>query len=185
MSEIVAALDTETTGFVAPDHRIIEVYVELVRGDRSIFTYEQRIDPLRSIPIEAQRVHGITASDLIGKPKWEAVGPIVHKILTKADRYLIHNAEFDMDFLKQEFKRIGLDLPDRPHTCTMEEGIWATPDGKKPRLQELCFACGIAYDPTLAHAAAYDVKRMIDCWLQAKKWGYYASENAVETVQAA
>lgn len=182
---LIASLDTETTGFLAPDHRLIEVYIDLSRNGKSLFTYDQRIDPQRSIPIEAQRVHKITSSDLMGKPKWEEIGPVVHKILSKADHYVIHNAEFDLGFLKQEFARIGLALPERPFTCTMEEGIWATPDGKKPRLQELCFACGVEYDPTLAHAASYDVIKMRECFFIARKWGFYQFAQKEETLSAA
>lgn len=183
--EIIASLDTETTGFLMPDHRLVEIYIDLSRDGRSIFTYDQRIDPQRSIPIEAQRVHKISASDLMGKPKWETVGPIVHKILTKADRYVAHNAEFDIGFLKQEFARINLELPVRPITCTMEGAIWACPNGKKPSLKELCFTCGVEYDPSVAHAASYDVIKMRECYLIAKKWGYFGVEQVEQASEAA
>lgn len=35
----------------------------------------------------------------------------------------------------------------------MENGRWATYDGKSPKLGELCFALGIEYDEGSAHAA--------------------------------
>jgi DNA polymerase III epsilon subunit-like protein len=34
---IIVGLDTETTGFVQPDHRIVEVYNGLWRGGKKIF----------------------------------------------------------------------------------------------------------------------------------------------------
>lgn len=182
---ILAPLDTETTGLSPADDRIIEVYVELVKGSSTVFTYEQRIDPQRSISAEAQRVHRITASDLIGKPVFATVAPVLHKILSKADAYLIHNADFDIGMLKAEFERNGFKLPERPVIDTMILGSWATPDGKRPSLKELCFACGIDYDDTLAHAASYDVKKMTACYLRASEWGFYPSEIKQESLLAA
>lgn len=182
---ILAALDTETTGLSPADDRIIEVYVELIRGSTSIFTYEQRIDPQRSISAEAQRVHKISTSDLLGKPVFASVAPVLHKVLSKADGYLIHNAEFDIGMLKAEFKRNGFTLPEKPIIDTMIEGSWATPDGKRPNLKELCFACGIGYDETLAHAASYDVQRMVECYVRGSEWGFYPSEIKQDSLIAA
>jgi DNA polymerase-3 subunit epsilon len=109
---------------------------------------------------------------------------VVQKVLSKCDGYLWHNGdEFDGPFLEMELKRVGLEMPKRPSIDTMTKGVWATPDGKKPRLSELCFACGVPYDPTLAHAAAYDVDRMIECYDKGKAWGFYPADFAQETAQ--
>ena len=172
---IVAKIDTETTGLLSPDHRIIEVYISLYRNRSKIWSYEQRIDPQRSISAEAQRVHKIAASDLIGCPTWDTVGPTVYAVLERANGYVWHNGdEFDGPFLDQELKRIGLPgIPERPSIDTMLEGVWATADGKKPRLEELCFACGVDYDKTKAHAAAYDVDVMADCFYRGVDYGFF------------
>lgn len=172
---IIAGTDTETTGLLDADHRIIEAYVGLWRPNgEKIFSYDQRIDPQRGISADAQRVHGITLADLVGKPNWDEVGPKLHKVLSKADLYVWHNGDgFDGPFLDMEFKRIGLSLPERPTVDTMLNGVWATHDGKKPTLQELCFACGIEYDPLAAHAAAYDVDVMMQAFFLGVQWGYF------------
>lgn len=172
---LVASLDTETTGFCEPDHRIVEVYIELIDlGSRQTkFVYDQRINPKRNMPADAQRVHGISINDLMGKPDWEQIGPIVHKIIEKSDAIVAHNAQFDVDFLNMEFRRIGLSPIVQTVFCTMENGIWASPTGKKPSLQELCFACEVPYDPSLAHAASYDVKRMNECLFRGIDWGFF------------
>lgn len=172
---IVAGVDIETTGLLTPDHRIIEVYIGLWRDGNRIWEYEQRIDPQRSISAEAQRVHKISAADLMGCPLWDTVGPNVEKILLRADGVVWHNGdEFDGPFIDQELKRIGLPgLPARPAIDTMVHGVWATADGKKPRLQELCFATGVDYDPDKAHAAAYDVEKMMDAYYRGLHFGYF------------
>ena len=175
---LIAPLDTETTGFLEPEHRIIEVYMDLIRvgsgaSTTPIWTLNQRIDPERGIGVEAQRVHGISSADLIGKPTWDKVAPVLHKALSRADLIVAHNAAFDYGFLNMEFERIGLQALTTPYFCTMENSIWATSNGKKPSLAELCFAMGVEYDPNAAHAADYDVHVMTDCLMRGLEWGSY------------
>lgn len=175
---IIAGLDIETTGLLAPDHRIVEIYIGLWKDKKRIWQYEQRINPERAISADAQRVHGISINDLFGMPTWNDVAPIVYKILSRADLLVAHNGnEFDLPFIKKELERVGLKMPEKPSVDTMLEGTWATSDGKKPRLGELAFACGIEYDPTKAHAASYDVEVMMDCFFKARKWGFMGSKN--------
>lgn len=172
---ILATLDTETTGFCEPDHRIVEVYIDLIdfASRKTLLSYNKRINPKRNMPADAQRVHGISINDLLNEPDWETTGPLVRKILAKSHVIVAHNAEFDVDFLNMEFKRIGEAPLSQTVFCTMENGIWAAPTGKKPSLQELCFACEVPYDPSLAHAAEYDVQRMTDCLFRGLDWGFY------------
>jgi DNA polymerase III subunit epsilon len=184
---LIASLDTETTGFVEPDHRIVEVYIDLIDSStrKVLYAFEQRINPKRNMPAEAQRVHGIAMSDLMNMPDWEQVGPMVHKIVGKSHLVVAHNARFDVEFLNMEFRRIGLSPIAQPNFCTMENGIWATPIGKKPSLMELCFACDVPYDPSLAHAAAYDVRRMNECLFRGLDWGFYQLPGAASQSLAA
>ena len=171
---IIAGLDFETTGKLEPDHRIIEAYIGLYRGGTKIWSFEQRIDPQRSISADAQRVHKIASSDLIGMPTWDTVAPKINEILKRADFVVAHNGlEFDKLFAEMEMKRIGLTLTEKPWIDTMVDGVWATADGKKPRLGELAFACGVDYDPSKAHGAAYDVDVMMECFYKGLDWGFY------------
>lgn len=178
---IAALLDTETTGLPDPEHRIIEIYLELVdtQTRRTLFTMNQRINPKRSIPADAQRVHKIAVTDLLDKPDWEKVGPVVHKALSKARVMVAHNAEFDASFLSMECARIGLPPIAAKPFCTMENGRWATPIGKQPSLKELCWACEVPYDDTQAHAADYDVIAMKECLWRGMDWGFFDIERVV------
>lgn len=171
---VVAGLDIETTGLEIGDHRIIEVCLELWKDAKRIFRWEQRIDPQRSIAVDAQRVHGISATDLIGKPIWPTVAPILQTAMSKASIYVAHNAvEFDLKFIEFEMRRIGLAMPKRQVIDTLD-CTWATPDGKKPSLKEFCFACGVEYDVAKAHAASYDVEVMMESFHKAQAWGFIA-----------
>lgn len=177
---LIAGIDIETTGIEYTEHKIIEVYIGLWDHDGNLVEdLNERFNPGRSIQLEAQRVHGITLADLAGKPKFETALPRIVEILDKADLFVWHNGDdFDGPFLTYEAKSHGFTLPVRPALDTMKHGVWATFDGKSPKLQELCFACGIDYDPAKAHAADYDVHRMMDCYFAAKSWGFYDLPNA-------
>lgn len=172
---IIAGTDIETTGLTFGDHRIVEVYIGLWDLDTRELVLElnERVDPQRSIDAKAQAVHGISAAALIGKPDWNAIGPKVRTVLDQADVFVAHNDEFDYPFLEYEIRRIGLKMPALKRFCTMTNGRWATPVGKVPNLGELCFACGVEYDPSKAHAADYDVDRMMQCFFQAYDWGFF------------
>ncbi|QIG75702.1 DNA polymerase III epsilon subunit protein [Rhizobium phage RHph_Y2_17_1] len=185
MDPIEAGVDIETTGLERGDHRIIEVYIGLYRGDKLLKEFNQRIDPQRSIAKEAQDVHKISSADLVGMPVWSAVAPTVHAFLSKADSWVAHNGDdFDFPFIAYELKRAGLVMPEKPTVDTMHF-TWATPDGKKPNLRELCLACDVPYDPSLAHAADYDVKCMMQSLFAARRFGIVEWPQVASQIPAA
>ncbi|MCV5306976.1 exonuclease domain-containing protein, partial [Escherichia coli] len=67
-----------------------------------------------------------------------------------------HNGEaFDLPFIRHEFGSYGVKLPEIPLVDTLFS-LWATEDGKRPRLEELAFSLGVTYDREKAHSALYD-----------------------------
>lgn len=181
MKIVVSGTDIETTGFLEPEHRIIEMNVQQYEMDtaqpevhRLIREKTWRINPGRSIPKKSTEFHGIVESDLIGCPALEDVSAEIYEWLDAADIVVAHNGlEFDFPFIVQEFERIGQELPDFEPFDTMQDGRWATFFGKIPSLKELCFACGVEYDTEKAHAADYDVKVMMDCFFFAAARDFY------------
>lgn len=178
---IIGGFDTETSGLLAPEHRFVEVC--LIQYDYDPATgwaterdvYVQRIDPQRPIDAEAQRVHGISPSDLVGKPKWDEVAPILVGKLDQCDVVVGHNElDFDLPFLIKELERINVELPNFTPFDTMIEGRWATGEGKAPNLKELCWASGETYIDAEAHAAEYDVRRMMGCFFFGLKRGVFS-----------
>ncbi|TSP14026.1 3'-5' exonuclease [Cupriavidus campinensis] len=173
----IGVLDTETTGLDPFDgHKIIELALfSYELSTRTMFDrYVQRIDPERSIAADAQRVHGISYEELFGMPKFRDIAPTVHAKLSELDLLICHNAGFDVPFVGVELVAAGLVLPPGLQAfCTMEQGRFACFDGKLPKLQELCFAFGIDYDPAAAHAADYDVIKTADCFFRGVERGFY------------
>lgn len=184
------ALDLETTGFVTPDQRIVEIYAG--RWDTDTRELEEeyfvRINPERSIPTEAMRVHGITAAMVAGCDNFATIAPSLIKFLGKADVFLAHNGDgFDKPFLEMELKRVGqpTKVLDKPWIDSMLEGRFSTPEGKVPNLGELCFACDVRYDTSKAHAAAYDVEIMAECFFRGLDWGFFKLPELKELSVAA
>lgn len=180
-SLVIGGLDIETTGLKQSDgHRIIEFATKLYRyfPDTGAFNaagqFEQRINPGRSIDPAAQAVHGISFEMVEACPRWEAVAPKVVKVMSACDIIVAHNGdEFDLPFVGNELLRVGQSVPSVLTVDTMVKGTWATPLGKMPSLRELCFACGVVYDESKAHAALYDVDVMMQCFFFALNKGFY------------
>jgi DNA polymerase-3 subunit epsilon len=175
--KLIAGFDTETTGLdQAKGHRIIEVAAILYNldtGDR-VGKFVQRINPQRPIDPGAQAVHGISFEDVSSCPVWDDVAPKLVKILNRCDAIVAHNGEsFDMPFLNAELNRVGIAGVRTPLVDTMVQGRWATPMGKFPNLGELCFACGVNYDPEKAHAADYDVEVMMQSFFTGYRRGFF------------
>jgi DNA polymerase-3 subunit epsilon len=177
---LIGGTDTETTGFVETEHRIIEACVKVYRFNTDTLhatlrgQKTWRWNPLRSIPAKAFAVHKISESDLAGEPTWEQTAHEYASILGKCDVVVAHNGmSFDFPFIIQELDRIKHPLPDFIPFDTMREGRWATARGESPSLKKLCFACDVEYDTSIAHAADYDVDVMMQCFFFGVQQGWF------------
>ena len=183
---LTSFIDIETTGLFTPDHKIVEIYSEVWDLDTKtrLRFLDVRINPQRSISVEAQRVHGISASDLIACPVFSAIADRLVKHLEGVELIVAHNGlAFDIPFINQELDAAGKKQISIACCDTMLECRWSTPNGKVPSLSDLCFACGINYDQSKAHAASYDVDVMRQCYFEALKWGFFPMKGA-ETIES-
>ena len=101
MSEIF--LDTETTGLSFKEgHKIVEIACietnDLIPSGK---VFHKLINPKRSVPKEAFKVHGFSEEFLKDK---ETFYEIAEEFLTfiKGKKIIIHNAPFDLSFLDGE-----------------------------------------------------------------------------------
>ena len=100
------ALDLETTGLTV-GNRVIEIgCVEIIDRDLTGRQYQSYVNPDCEIEEGAQRVHGITADQLVGKPKFPEILDEVLEFVKDAE-VLIHNAGFDLGFLNHELELAG------------------------------------------------------------------------------
>ena len=102
-------LDTETTGLShAEGDRLVEIgCVELINHIPSGETFHIYLNPQRSMPDEAFRVHGLSEEFLSDKPLFKDKASEFRDFIDDA-RLIIHNAPFDMGFLNAELGWVGL-----------------------------------------------------------------------------
>ncbi len=114
-------LDTETTGLSARYCELVEVAAIRFAWDGSVIgRYETLIDPGCPIPYAATAVHGITDDMVRGSPTIrEAVPGLFDFIASEPSVLLIHNAGFDLSFLRTAAQRIGVLCPECPVICTL------------------------------------------------------------------
>lgn len=106
MREIV--FDTETTGLdPKTGDRLVEIgLIELVNHIPTADTFHRYVNPERSMPAEAQRIHGLDDGFLADKPLFAAVADELIEFIGDAT-LIAHNSNFDMGFLNFELGRVG------------------------------------------------------------------------------
>ncbi|MDH3998036.1 MAG: exonuclease domain-containing protein [Desulfuromonadales bacterium] len=107
--------DTETTGLNPSDgDEIIQIGAVRVIKNRLLRneTFDQLVDPQRSVPQASTKVHGIRPEHLTGQPHIGQVLPAFHRFV-KGSVLVAHNAAFDMRFLqlKENVTEIRFDNP--------------------------------------------------------------------------
>ena len=114
MIEII--LDTETTGLsVKEGHRIVEIgclEIENLVPTKKVF--HKLINPKRSVPDEAFKVHGFSEQFLKDK---ETFDKIVDDFLNFINdkKIIIHNAPFDLGFLDGELEFVKKSRINKKH----------------------------------------------------------------------
>jgi DNA polymerase-3 subunit epsilon len=165
MREIV--LDTETTGLDPTDgHRVIEIgCVELFEHIPTGANFHCYLNPERLVPIESQRVHGLTDDFLADKPRFGEIADELIGFLGDAP-LVIHNASFDLKFLNAEFWRLKrLPLPLARAIDTIEIAKSRIP-GARYSLDELCKRFGIDLSSRTKHGALLDAELTARVYLE-------------------
>ena len=165
MREIV--LDTETTGFHAlGGDRLVEIGgIEMINHVPTGASYHVYINPERLVPMEAQRVHGLTDEFLADKPVFAEVVDGFLEFIGDA-QLVIHNDDFDMSFLNAELGRLGLKpIPMVRATDTLAIARRRFP-GAQASLDALCRRFGIDNSGRTLHGALLDAQLLAEVWLE-------------------
>jgi DNA polymerase-3 subunit epsilon len=164
-------LDTETTGFEPHlGHRLVEIAcVELedyVPTGRHFHAY---VDPERDMPVEAQRVHGLSTEFLRGKPKFGEAHIVDAFLEFVGDSPLIaHNAAFDRAFINHELGLCGRGvLPDPRWIDTLAMAKTRFP-GMPNSLDALCKRFKISLAERNLHGALIDTNLLAAVYLELK-----------------
>ncbi|KAF0167030.1 MAG: DNA polymerase III subunit epsilon [Rhodocyclaceae bacterium] len=137
--------DTETTGLEpSAGDEIIQIGAVRIVNRRLLSheAYEQLIDPLRSLPAQSVKIHGITAEMLDGRPPIAQVLPVFRAFV--ADTVLVaHNAAFDMRFLELKEASTGIRF-DRPVLDTFLLSAVLFPNQETHRLEAIAERLGVS-----------------------------------------
>ncbi|CAN7473307.1 DNA polymerase III subunit epsilon [Devosia sp. LjRoot3] len=164
MREIV--LDTETTGLShAEGDRLVEIgCVELINHIPSGKNFHVYINPQRSMPDEAFRVHGLSEEFLSDKPVFKTLAEEFRTFVDGA-RLIIHNAPFDMGFLNAELGWAGLPILDNEVIDTVMLARKKHP-GARVSLDALCKHYGIDNSRRTLHGALLDSEILAEVYLE-------------------
>ena len=165
MREIV--LDTETTGFDPQGgDRIVEIgAVELYNHMPTGEVYHVYINPERSMPQEAFEVHGLGDDFLRDKPVFSEIAQSFVDFV-RGDKMVIHNAAFDMKFLKYELGQLGIaEMPYAQAIDTLEIARKKFP-GSPASLDALCRRFGVDNSAREKHGALLDSEILAEVYLQ-------------------
>lgn len=139
-----AILDIETTGLSPINEKIIEIAIFIHDGNKVIEEYNTLVNPERTIPYNITRLTGITNEMVEDAPRfWEIAKDIV--MLTEDKSIVAHNASFDYNFIRNEFKSLGYTFK-RERLCTVKLSRKILPNHKSYSLGKLCTDLGIIID---------------------------------------
>lgn len=165
MREIV--MDTETTG-LDPEtgDRIVEIgAVELLNHLPTGRVLQLYINPERDMPIEAERVHGLSAAFLRDKPKFAEVAQEFIDFIEGAT-LVIHNAAFDIGFLNAEFARIGAPAITLDRVVDTLQMARRRFPGSPASLDALCKRLGVDNSAREKHGALLDSEILAEVYLE-------------------
>jgi DNA polymerase-3 subunit epsilon len=139
LSELAyTVFDTETTGLnPSQGDEIIQIGAARIVNNKLLRqeSFEQLVDPKRSIPAITIPIHGIQPEMVRGQPTIDQVLPAFHAFAQ--DTVLVaHNAAFDMRFLQLKQEQVGLAF-DHPVLDTLLLSALVHPNQDSHRLEAL------------------------------------------------
>lgn len=136
-----AVVDIETTGGFSTSHRITEVAVMVHDGGQVVEEYHSLVNPGRTIPGFITGLTGIDEETIRHAPSFSEIAGDLHALL--ADKiFIAHNVNFDYTFLKEEFRRVGMEF-NRPKLCTVRLSRQICPGLRSYSLGRICEQMGI------------------------------------------
>ena len=165
MDERKLVLDTETTGLNFDNDKIIEIGIVEIKDNVLTQNYfHEYINPEIDISLSAQKVHGISNKFLIGKPIF---AHIAKKFLDfiRDDTIIIHNAEFDTNFINKELQNSGFNTMKNSVIDTIKIAKKEFP-GQTVNLDSLCKKLNIINTRQNFHGALLDATLLSKVYLK-------------------
>ena len=158
-------LDTETTGLDFENDKIIEIgIVELIDNVLTQNYFHEYINPEMNISLSAQKIHGISNEFLIGKPTFDKIAKNFLDFV-KNDTIIIHNAEFDTNFINKELQNCGFNNIKNSVVDTIKIAKKEFP-GQTVNLDSLCKKLNVNNTRQNFHGALLDATLLSKVYLK-------------------
>ncbi|MCJ2182213.1 DNA polymerase III subunit epsilon [Novosphingobium sp. 1949] len=182
MREIV--FDTETTGFdPKKGDRMVEIgCVEMINRVETGQTYHAYFNPERSMPAEAEAVHGLSDAFLADKPLFGACAQDFLDFIQDSPM-VAHNAAFDFNFINAELAMIGLPEVGRERMVDTVALAKAKHPGSKLSLDALCSRYGIDRSHRTKHGALLDAELLAQVYVELRGGRQIGLELVAETTE--
>mgnify|MGYP003507278045 FL=1 len=154
----IVFVDLETTGANPAFDRVIEVGIVKVTEGQVEYEWSTLVDPGEAIPPLIQGFIGITDAMVRGAPRFADIADEVFARI-EGSLFVAHNARFDYGFLKNEFKRLGMDFQPRV-LCTVKLSRALYPEHHRHGLDALIARHNLACDAR--HRALGDARVLWD-----------------------
>ena len=139
-----AVIDLETTGGNHNSERIIEIGIVLHDGKHKIGEYTTLINPEKEISAFISTFTGITNAMVKNAPKFATVADTILELL-EGKIIVAHNARFDYNFIKSEFRRLNIPFT-KKNMCTVQLSRKIFPTHKSHSLGNICRDLNIVVD---------------------------------------
>lgn len=159
----MAFVDIETTGGYPGLHRIIDIAVIGVTGDRLDFEWQTLLAPGVHVPAGITALTGIDDDMLAEAPTFERIAAELRARLA-GRLFVAHNVRFDYGFIRREFARIG-SAWHSPNLCTVRLSRALYPRMPKHNLDAVMEYHDITVENR--HRAMPDAQVL---WLLWRKW---------------
>lgn len=158
-------LDTETTGLDFYSDKIIEIgIIELVDGIRTNNNFHRYINPQKTINYEAQKIHGLTNEFLKEKQLFSEICNSFLDFISE-DTLIIHNSDFDINFINKELDDCGKIKLKNPIIDTISLAKREFP-GQSVSLDSLCRKLNITNTRDEFHGALLDADLLCKVYLK-------------------
>ena len=159
-------LDTETTGLSFRDgHKIVEIACietkDLIATGK---VFHKLINPKRSIPEEAFKIHGFSQEFLSDKETFDQVADEFLNFI-KDKKIIIHNASFDLGFLDGELRLIRKEKINKKLVIDSLEVARNKFPGTSNSLDALCRRFSIDLSRRTKHNALLDCELLREAYI--------------------
>ena len=179
-------LDTETTGLSYREgHKIVEIAcIETKDLIPTGNVFHKLINPKRSMPDAAFKIHGFSEEFLKDKETFDQIADEFKKFINEK-KIIIHNSSFDLGFLDGELNSIKKDSIEKKLVVDSLEVARNKFPGTSNSLDELCRKFYIDLSRRLKHNALLDCELLREVYinlLDAKEPNLNLSSNNLTQV---